>query len=330
MRSRAIPALALVSLAAAALAGCAAVTAPGSPASPAAGGAGADTIRNCGVEVPIGRAPERVVTIKSTSTEMLLALGLGDRIVGSAFADGPVPERWAAEAADIPVLSEQVPGEEAVLELEPDLVYAGWESNLGAEGAGDRAELQALGVAGYVSPAACRSADVPGPLGFEEVFREIEEVATIFHADAEPLLAEQRAELAGIEPVEGAPTALWYSSGGDTPYVGAGEGAPQLVLETAGLENIASDVEGAWASLGWESIIAADPDAIVVVDASWSTAASKIAKLEADPATRELSAVRAGNYIVVPFAASEAGVRTVEAAASVAEQSRELGLGRRP
>lgn len=27
-------------------------------------------------------------------------------------------------------------------------------------------------------------------------------------------------------------TALWYSSGDDTPYVGAGLGAPELVLDT--------------------------------------------------------------------------------------------------
>ena len=51
------------------------------------------TVDNCGTPVTLDAPPERVVTIKSTSTEMLLALGLGDRIVGTAFSDGPVPER---------------------------------------------------------------------------------------------------------------------------------------------------------------------------------------------------------------------------------------------
>ncbi|MDN5573445.1 MAG: hypothetical protein L0G19_05930, partial [Micrococcales bacterium] len=36
------------------------------------------TVDNCGTEVTFDQAPERVVTIKSTSTELLLALGLED------------------------------------------------------------------------------------------------------------------------------------------------------------------------------------------------------------------------------------------------------------
>ena len=68
---------------------------------------------NCGVPVTFVTPPERVVTIKSTSTEMLLALGLGDRIVGTAFQDGPVPDEWAAEAEGVPEISDFMPSEEA-------------------------------------------------------------------------------------------------------------------------------------------------------------------------------------------------------------------------
>src|SRR5690606_9967248 len=99
-------------------------------------------------------APQRVVTIKSTATEMLLALGLGGRIVGVGFQDGPAPEPWTATAASLPVLADKLPSQEVVLEAEPDLVYGGWESNFSADGAGERTTLAALGVAGYVSPAA--------------------------------------------------------------------------------------------------------------------------------------------------------------------------------
>src|SRR5699024_12393204 len=90
-------------------------------------------------------APERIVTIKSTATDLLLALGLGDKVVARAFSDGPVPKRWADEAESIPQLSDKAPSQEAVLEKEPDLVYAGWESNLAPETAGDRATLAKLG-----------------------------------------------------------------------------------------------------------------------------------------------------------------------------------------
>ena len=45
------------------------------------------TLDNCGVTVTLPGSPQRVVTIKSTATEMLLALGLGDRIVGVIVAE---------------------------------------------------------------------------------------------------------------------------------------------------------------------------------------------------------------------------------------------------
>ncbi len=302
------------------LAGCA--TPDPAAVTPSPGGV---ELENCGFPVSFPAPPERVVTIKSTSTEMLLALGLGDRIVGTAFQDGPVPVEWAGDA-DVPSISEFMPSEEAVLDLEPDLVYSGWESAFAADAAGERAELEALGVATYVQPAACRSAQVPGKLDFAEIFRQIGEVASIFGVDAAPLVAEQQAALDAIVADDRGLTALWYSSGTDTPYVGAGIGAPQLVLETIGLTNIAGDIDQTWSSLGWESIVDADPDVIVLIDADWNTAQSKIDLLESNPATARLRAVRNDAYLVIPFASSEAGVRTVSAAASLADQLTELDV----
>lgn len=286
------------------------------------------SIDNCGTSVDLTAGPPlRVVTIKSTSTEMLLALGLGDRIVGTAFQDGPVPEAWAAEASGIPVLADRVPSQEVVLEAEPDFVYAGWESNLSADGAGTRPDLAALGIRSYVSPAACKGAGYqPDRLVFADIDEEIGEIAELFGVDDTDLLAAQHATLSSIERDERGLSALWFSSGSDIPYVGAGIGAPQLILDTIGLRNIASEVEDTWASYNWESVIAADPDVIVLVDAAWSTKEKKISVLEENPATARLAAVRNHRYLVVPFAASEAGVRTVDAAADLARQLRELSV----
>lgn len=304
------------------LAGCAGTPAAAPTAEPRA----ELELTNCGIPLTIEKAPERVITIKSTSTEMLLALGLGDRIIGTGFQDGPVPDEWADAAADIPVLSDKVPGQEAVLEAEPDFIYAGWESNFSAEGAGERADLAALGVASYVSPAACKGEGRPGKLDFDEIYSEIEEVADIFGADPAELIDSQKSMVADIEPDDRGLTALWFSSGSDTPYVGAGLGAPQLVLDTIGLENIAGSVEDTWSPFNWEAVIDANPDVIVLVDSAWGSAEKKIGVLESNPATAKLDAVVNGRYLVVPFAASEAGVRTASAAADLAEQLAELDL----
>ncbi|MFC9559363.1 putative F420-0 ABC transporter substrate-binding protein [Agromyces sp. NPDC056965] len=314
------------------LAGCASGSAAGPAGTDAAGESAASgyplTIDNCGTDVTFDAAPERVVTIKSSTLELLLALGLEGRVIGSAFSDGPVPEAYADAASGIDVLSDKVPSQEATLAAEPDLVFAGWESNLSAEGAGDRETLAKLGVASYVAPAACKGEGyMPNPLTFDEVFHEFEEAGDIFDVPdaAADLVAAQRAELEAIEPNADGLTALWYSSGDETPFVGAGIGAPQMIMQAAGLENIAADVEDTWTSMGWEAIVAANPDVIVLVDAPWNTAEQKIAHLESNAATAALPAVQEQRYLVVDFPATEAGVRNVGAVASLVEQLGALG-----
>ena len=308
------------------LAGCSSSTAaPAASSTPTTSASTTETVSvdNCGFDLVVATPPERIVTIKSTSTEMLLALGLGDKIIGTGFPDGPVPEEWASAAADIPTISDFAPSQEAVLDLEPDFVFGGWESNFTAEAAGERATLDSLGIGSYVSPAACKEDGYkPDPLTFDLVFDEILEAGTIFGADdaAAELVATQSAQLESITPDDRGLSALWYSSGTDTPYVGAGIGAPPMMLDQLGVTNIAANVHDTWSSLSWEAVVDADPDVIVLVDASWNTAESKIALLEGNPATAGLTAVTNGSYLRIPFAAGEAGVRNVEATADLAAQ----------
>lgn len=282
---------------------------------------------NCGFTTTISRTPERIVTIKSTSTELLLALGLADRIIATAFHDGPVLDEWAAAAADIPSLGDAVPGREALLELEPDFVFAGWESNLTVDTAGARDDLTRFGVGTYVAPSACKGEGYrPAPMTFEKLFGDFLEAGDIFAAQdaAAALVREQRAALDAITPSTEGLSALWYSSGKATPYVGAGAGAPQMIMSAAGLKNIVADVDDTWVSINWERVLEANPDVIVLVDAAWNTAESKIAYFENDAALSQLSAVVNKRYVVVPFPAAEAGVRNVDAVALIVAQLDEL------
>ena len=313
----AAPVLAL--LLAAGLSGCAG--APATSAEPTA--AEPVVLDNCGTEVTIDSAPQRILTIKSSTLELALALGAGDRIIGSAFADGPLPEDLAADAGDITVVSDKVPSKEAVLELEPDLVFAGWESNFSVDGAGDRADLEKLGITTYVAPAACKAPGyMPDPLTFDTVFDGFAEAGQLLGEEdaATALIAEQRADLDAITPDDRGLSALWYSSGTDQPFVGAGIGAPQMIMSAAGLDNVFADVHDTWTSSSWELIADADPDVIVLVDAAWNTAASKIALLTSNPVTAQLDAVRNQRFVIVDFPATEAGIRNVDAVKSIVAQ----------
>ncbi|MEK8225100.1 ABC transporter substrate-binding protein [Oerskovia sp. M15] len=72
-------------------------------------------------------------------------------------------------------------------------------------------------------------------------------------------------------------------------------------MDAVGLENIAASVQDTWTPFSFEEIIAADPDVIVLVDSAWNTAQSKIDALTANPATANLTAVRTGRFLTVPF-----------------------------
>ncbi|MFC3703546.1 ABC transporter substrate-binding protein [Devosia honganensis] len=271
------------------------------------------------------RAPERVVAIKSTAIELLLSLGLADRLVGTGFQDAPLP---AHLDAPLPVLSDRVPSQEVVLGTAPDFVYGGWESNFAADGAGERQTLARLGVDTYVAPAACRSVKPPR-LSFDRLFAEIAELGAIFDvaAEADALIARQRATLAGIAPDHRGLTALWYSSGTKTPYVGAGNNAPAMMMAALGLDNIFAAIDEGWISASWEAIVDADPDIIVLVGTDWNSIAQKKALLAENPITSRLDAVIHQRYLTIPFPAAEAGVRNVPAVADMAEQLAAMNFG---
>jgi iron complex transport system substrate-binding protein len=300
----------------------------------AAGGAPAEeafpaSVESCGHETTVQAAPERAVTMNQGATEVMLALGLADRMVGTAFLDDAVADRWADAYAGIPVLAEEYPDTETLLEAEPDFVYGSYASAFDGDAAGPQQDLADLGIASYVSPFGCGK-DAAGEsvgadgVSFDDVWGELRDIAALFGVSdrAEELIAEQEERLGdpSIATAGEGLTVFWYDSGEGTPLAGAGRGGPQLLVESVGAINVFADVGGAWADVSWERVLAADPDVIVLADAAWSTAEEKRRYLEGDPALSDLTAVREGRYAVVAFSETSPGVRTADGVVSLAGQ----------
>lgn len=347
IRTAALPAVAVLAASAWVLSACASAPAAQSPATqvqppssspssssqpaPAQGTSYPLTVDNCGTDITFTAAPGQVVTAKSSTTEALLALGLGESIVATSFPDGPLPTWLEGEsvAAVATPLSSELPSLENVLELSPDLVYVGWESNLSADGIGPRETFTQLGINTYVAPSACKEPQYqPSPLTYDHVFGDIAELGQIFDATeaAEELIAQQREQLAGVVPDTRGLTALWYSSGSKTPFVGGSIGSAQLAMDTIGLTNIGAEIDDSWGPMSWEKVIEADPDVIVLVDSAWGSTEKKIGILKDNPVTAQLTAVVNDRYLVVPFPATEAGVRSVSAAVELSDQLATLDL----
>jgi iron complex transport system substrate-binding protein len=134
--------IAAATLAACTLVGCGA-SEPVTTSGPAAGGEGATsyplTIDNCGRSQTFDAAPGRVVSLDQGSTEILLSLGLGDRMVGTASWTDPVRENLAEANALVPRLSDNAPSYEAALGTDPDFVTASFGGTSRAKAASRRA-----------------------------------------------------------------------------------------------------------------------------------------------------------------------------------------------
>lgn len=279
-------------------------------------------VENCGQTVVLKERPQRAVTLNQGATEVALALGAEDQLAGTAYLDDEVATHWAEAYETVPVLAEQYPARETFLAAQPDFAYASYSSAFAPQAVGTREELSKGAIATYLSPFYCEGAERP-KASFEAVWDEVSDVAQIFGVSdkADSLITSQRSQLAALaDEAEGAGvTVLWFDSGDKTPLVGGGGGGPQVVMEAVGATNAFADLENGWAEVSWERVLEADPDVIVLADASWSTAEEKRAYLENDPVTSQLRAVRSQAFVVVPYSESTPGVRLVDGAQGLAQ-----------
>lgn len=275
------------------------------------------SIESCETVSAFDSVPDRVITLNQQATEIMLALGLESHLIGTAYLDDVIPERWKAAYDSVPVISERYPAREVVLAENPDLLFAGFNSAFGEKALGAQQEWNDLGIGTYLVNVECRNlhpADVK--LTTEPLFIDLERIGALFGVEekADEVAADIRSRLdavAGANSGQGR-RAFLYDSGADTAFSAGCCGAPGLLLDAVGLENISAEVEGRWADLAWEAVVAGDPEVIVLIEAEWSTAEEKIAHLKADPVLSELEAVREERFVTIPFSATVLGVRFVE------------------
>ncbi|MFE0756401.1 ABC transporter substrate-binding protein [Inquilinus sp. NPDC058860] len=308
------------------------------------------TIRNCGVDVTFDHAPRRAVSIGQSSTEILLSLGLADRIVGTAVWFGPVLPAYEAANAKIPRLADNDPSFESVVGTEPELVTAQFEWHVGPKGSvGTREQFAGLGIPTYISPADCVAKDNSGGgdgvrrqlFTMDLVYREIRDLARIFDMSdrGEALVAELRQrEAAAIASVAGrqaggVPVVFWFSSkevAGEA-FVAGRNGVPAWILRQLGARNVIT-TEEEWPLVSWERIAAADPAIIVLGQMSRrrypaDDIAAKLGFLAGDPVASRLQAVRDKHFVVMDVQAMQPSIRAVDGIEALARGIKSFGLG---
>jgi iron complex transport system substrate-binding protein len=331
VHQRAASSLALAAVLALGLSACGASEAV-EPESTAATGQGATeyplVLDNCGTEVTIDAAPQRVVSLDQNSTEILLSLGLEDRIVGTASWTDPVLDSLATANADVPRLADNAPTYEVVLGADPDFVTASFGRHFNEGGVAPRERFAETGVASYLSPTDCdNGTSINGggtrttPLTIDALYQEITELGEVFDVSdrAATLVADLQARAAkATEGVDfgGTSVAFWFADT-KTPYVGGGLGSAALLASTTGLENVFTEATDDWPATTWEDLVDRDPKVLVLGDLQrdrfpGDRLDDKIAFLESDPLTKTMDAVRNQRYIALHGAELNPSIRFVD------------------
>ena len=305
------------------------------------------TIDNCGRQAVYDKAPERAIGLGQNSAEIMLALGLADRMVGTAFWPSKVLPEYAEANAKVKLLTVEFPTFESILAERPDFVAAALPSLVGPNSkVAKREDFDNVGVASYLSPSTCLDAsgskDVYGSRAqlwsSELLYKEIDDISRIFDvADrGQKLIADfkaREAALRGHVTSDGRKLSylFWFSSPSPSAdaYLGGKNGASGYIADLLGGKN-AIDTEAEWPTLGWEAIIAADPDVIVVASLDrnrWELdkPEAKIKFLTTDPAASQMRAVRNKAIVVMDGQAMNPTLRTVLGAEQVAAELKTLG-----
>ena len=237
------------------------------------------TIESDGGTWTLESAPERIVSLSPTATEILFAIGAGDQVVAvdtySYFPD----------VAPVTDLSGFDPNVEAVIAFDPDFVVLSNDANDLV------ASLPQLDIPVLISSA---PADIEGGYATMADLG----VATGHVDETAAVIASLRDEIAAAYAFAPETSVRVYHELGDSLYSASSFGFVGSVYAEMGAINIADEGDpdqGGFPQLTEEYIIAADPELIVITDQAGYTAD----ELAARPGWSEITAVKNGNIVTV-------------------------------
>ena len=253
------------------------------------------TVNNYDREVTVNRKPQKVLTLGPNCTELFVALGLQDYIVGTSLKNhsrGPLPE-YKEIYKTLPELNYGSATREATISSGADFIYGiDWEFG---ESALDIAELESYGMSVYKNSATT----------LDEQYNEILDIGKIFKIEetAQKYVDEQKSRIKAVgDAVKDLdkPNVLVYDSGNDGVFTCSGVNFESLLIEKAGGKNIFSDLtEKQWVTVSYEEVIKRIPDVIVIHDYDSPSVEEKIAEIKANKVLAQLDCVKNDRFVII-------------------------------
>lgn len=273
------------------------------------------TFQNYDRKVTVTQKPQKVLTLGPNCTELFVALGLGDYVIGRSLINhsrGPL-EEYADVANSIPKLNYSSATREAILTSGADFIYTlDWE--ISEEGCNIE-EVNRYGMNVYVNSATT----------LEEQYHEILDIGKIFGVEdrAESFVENQKNRIKAVqdklkdkEPVK----VLVYDSGNDGVFTCSGNNFESLLINLAGGKNLFDDLtEKQWITVSYEEILARNPDIILIHDYDSPSVEEKIKEIKSNPILAQLDCVKNERFATITLESVLPGDRMAYAVERMAE-----------
>lgn len=193
---------------------------------------------------------DRIVSLAPNLTEIVYAVGAGDRLVGdTTFCDYPESAKNVAKVGDT-----MTPSVERIIALKPQIVLVSTASQLEAF----TNQLSAQQIAVYVT----------NPQSLDDVFRSIQTLGDLFddHDRAAGVVSglRTRADTVDAATKTAKPLRVFYQVAGEPLYTIGRDAFTTDLIRRAGGISVTADVPGAFPRFSDEAALAAKPEAIIL------------------------------------------------------------------
>lgn len=205
---------------------------------------------DAGRNVSLPLKVDRVISLAPNLTEIVFAIGAGDRLVGrTSYCDYPAEAKSVTEVGDT-----LHPSLERIISLKPQLVLISTASQLEVF----TQQLHDQNIAVFVTD----------PHDLDGVFRSIEQVGVILAHDeqAKLLVQKLRERASAVEEAvkQKPPVRVFYQLSAEPLYTAGHDAFVTDLIRRAGGISVTADVPGGWPKYSNESALAAKPEAIIL------------------------------------------------------------------
>ncbi|CUH75136.1 Vitamin B12-binding protein precursor [Tritonibacter multivorans] len=292
-----------------------------------AGAALADTtVNSCNREVTFDTPPKAAISNDVNLTEMMLVLGLADRMVGYTGISGwkTLDEDMRAGVEELPELSAKYPTKEVLLGADADFYFAGWNYGMKVGGEVTPETLAPFGIKVYELTESCIHIGDKPKVSMDDMYNDIANLGKIFQVEdkAAALIDGYKADLAdftaSLETVDDPLRVFVYDSGEESPFTAGRYAMPTALIEAAGGKNIMDDFQKSWATVTWEEVVERNPEVVVIVNYGNVTAEEKRAFMMSNPAFANLDAVKNDRFVTLEYVEATPGPRNINAVKKLA------------